>query len=168
MVDLALDKAQEVGYLEPGESVLSPVMVAIMRSASCFGKLFGVIIDKMKQNIKNRIQNLGEGPTEWLVEDILEQLRGAMEQLPPNPAHQAGEQPQQPRPGQMSPRLQQLTVFRTAGPGVSFPCSQTVVEAVSCSLGQCSLRQELTGGPCTALYRTPVCYANHGAHTGQS
>lgn len=75
VVDLALDKAQEEGYMIANESILSPAIVSIMRNAECFRKLFGVVIEKMKLNIKNRIQNLGEGPTVWLHGETITQLK---------------------------------------------------------------------------------------------
>lgn len=130
-VEMALDRAQEESYLVPGESILSPAIVSIMRSAECFKKLFGVVVEKLKTNIRNRIQNLGEGPTQWLHEETIAQLRETI--------ISDGKE-------SLSLREGQFLSYKNAGPGINFRCSQTVIEAISCSLGQFSLTHEIKGG----------------------
>ena len=159
----------------PSEALLSQAVVSILRQAECFRKLFGVVVEKMKINIKNRIQNLGEGPTMWLHGDTIAQLRetlmceegkkkekdtegrelegddndnkglvgvGAMKE------ERSEDKEGKPEaiPACYNLRQTQFLDYKSAGPGINFRCSQTVIEAISCSLGQYSLGHEIRNG----------------------
>ena len=149
--------------------------MSILRQAECFRKLFGVVVEKMKINIKNRIQNLGEGPTMWLHGDTIAQLRETLmceeEKKKEKEAEGRGldgddndnkdlvgegaikeersedkDEKSEALPACYNLRQTQFLDYKSAGPGINFRCSQTVIEAISCSLGQYSLGHEIRNG----------------------